>query len=263
MNKIEEIKKLASLLKEGAITQKEFDSLKRNLLVTTDNSSAPTSEFLKEKMIKEEIPKDEFAKREARKKLKKMDVAYAIENLIYCSYNGEIETVELLLIAGLNPNKFSINEKKRKCYAINNAAIGGHIDVIKLLLKYGAKINFQDEYGYTAIFFAIENGRIDAVRVLIDNGADLNIKTIEGANPHYWAKKFNKYEMLDILKRSGAKELSDNEITAIKSSMFLKWVKLAGAFLVLCLLVGYCVSNVSSPSSNSNSSSTLPSFFCS
>jgi len=38
MNKIEEIKKLASLLNEGAITQEEFNSLKRNILSSENKS---------------------------------------------------------------------------------------------------------------------------------------------------------------------------------------------------------------------------------
>jgi hypothetical protein len=43
MDKIEEIKRLVALLKEGAITQEEFDSLKKNVLTSTNQQDSTAS----------------------------------------------------------------------------------------------------------------------------------------------------------------------------------------------------------------------------
>ena len=256
MDKIEELEKLAKLLKEGTISQQEFDLLKRNLLSDTNESTPFKSEKVNDKVTHNDDQKDEISQEEALKMLRKMDIAYSRENLVICSEEGNQNAVELLLIAGSNPNGAYINEEGVRCYALHFAAYMGHIEIIKLLLDKGAKIDLQNEFGETALFFAIENGKIDAVKLLIEKGADVNITTSKGVNPISWAKKYKRYEILDVLKGIRAIEPLNNPVASTQNPMLFKRLKLIGIFLVLALFVGYCVSNFSSGSSDSSSSSS-------
>lgn len=256
MNSIDEIKKLKELLDVGAITPEEFDSLKLNILSSAKDSISSKSAKVKDIVTNDYNHKDKISQEEAFKMLRKMKIAYSRENLVIYSEEGNLNVVELLLIAGSNPNGAFINDQNRKCYALHYAALNGHIDVINLLLKKGAKVDLQDEFGYTAIFFAIENGKIDAVNVLIKNGADINIKTTEGANPIFWAKKFKKREIMDILNHAGAKELTNNQVSSLERPLFLKKLKLISIFVGLIFLVGWCVNSTPTSSNSSPDASS-------
>lgn len=63
-------------------------------------------------------------------------------------------------------------------------------------IKKGAKINFADTYGRTAIFYAAQGNHIDLVKQLIAAGADVNATADEGTALHIAAKK----GFLDIVK---------------------------------------------------------------
>jgi hypothetical protein len=43
----------------------------------------------------------------------------------------------------------------------------GHIEIVKLLVKHGADIDFQDIIGRTALYFAIVSGNNEIVEVLV------------------------------------------------------------------------------------------------
>lgn len=49
------------------------------------------------------------------------------------------------------------------------ASCGGHLDVVKYVVEYGADIHIDDEYPLVA---ACENGKLDIVKYLISQGAD-------------------------------------------------------------------------------------------
>lgn len=50
------------------------------------------------------------------------------------------------------------------------------VDVIKLLLQFGAKPNTRDYFGRNALYDAIDADDVDAARALIDDGLDVNAK---------------------------------------------------------------------------------------
>ncbi len=107
MYKIEEIKKLAELLKEGAISQEEYNSLKETVLSAIDNTILSISDSQNKKVIE-----DNSIKNEALKMLEKEGITCSQQNLVTYSSKGDFRIVELLLIAGLNPNNPYINENK-------------------------------------------------------------------------------------------------------------------------------------------------------
>lgn len=55
------------------------------------------------------------------------------------------------------------------------ASCVGYMEIIKLLLKYGADINWKDKDGRSALFFAKAHRQKEVVQFLIENGADTEL----------------------------------------------------------------------------------------
>ena len=87
--------------------------------------------------------------------------------------DGDIETLELLLEQGSDPNFID-----QFGTALGNA-IRGNIDIVRLLLDWGADPNLSDQFG-TVLKDAALYGNIDIIRLLLDRGVDPNIRTDNG-----------------------------------------------------------------------------------
>jgi ankyrin repeat protein len=59
--------------------------------------------------------------------------------------------------------------------------------------------------GYTCLMMAARNQRPDLVKYLAENGADVNARTADGNTPLSLAEKENNQEMVQLLKKLGAK----------------------------------------------------------
>jgi ankyrin repeat protein len=59
----------------------------------------------------------------------------------------------------------------------------GHLDVVRLLLVHGAKVNIRNEDGETAIHLAVYYAHLDVAHVLLENDADPQIKNKKGETP--------------------------------------------------------------------------------
>jgi ankyrin repeat protein len=64
---------------------------------------------------------------------------------------------------------------------LQQAANSNHIDLVRLLLAKGAKVNVADGLGFTVLMGAAGNGERSGplVKLLIEHGADVNARTIE------------------------------------------------------------------------------------
>ena len=94
-----------------------------------------------------------------------------------------------------------------KLTALHHAAFDGQIDMIRDLLKAGARANAQDSRGVLALTFAVSSDHANpqVVRALIDAGADVNAAAKTGETPLDWADKFGHPEIIAMLKKAGAK----------------------------------------------------------
>lgn len=54
------------------------------------------------------------------------------------------------------------------------AAQGGHLDVVKILMKTGASVDTPSADGGTPLFVAAQGGHVKIVRELLDCGANVN-----------------------------------------------------------------------------------------
>ena len=66
-----------------------------------------------------------------------------------------------------------------------SASEKGHIEVVKILLNAGLKIDAKDSEGYTALTYAQAFDHPDVVKILLN----------KGANPKY--KNIYKWEVMD------------------------------------------------------------------
>ena len=96
---------------------------------------------------------------------------YAIDN---CQ-NNYFETIELLINNGANINSHHSKLLETPLHKLC-ARIKPHIDVITMILKKGAKVNAINLSGKTPIFYCSFNYSVDLLNLLVKYGADINIK---------------------------------------------------------------------------------------
>lgn len=92
------------------------------------------------------------------------------------------------------------------------AAGGGHLDVVKLLLDYGANVNegpastdWRAASGGGGGGGAVEGGFCDAVGLLLGRGTDANTAaTSDGLTVVRMAAAYGRYEVVKLLLENGA-----------------------------------------------------------
>ena len=126
-----------------------------------------------------------------------------------CS-SGDTETVNHLLanepyaktLLEMTNNSSNPNAKKVTEKTIYTAALKGHYDVVKLLLKSRANPNLNTGFG-TPIYAAVKSGGLDLVRLLIEYGADY--RTVRGGfSPLFVACIDGRLSILKYLVNIGA-----------------------------------------------------------
>jgi ankyrin repeat protein len=95
---------------------------------------------------------------------------------IIVAEDGHAKTLELLIKAGA---KVDIQDQYGGTAAMR-AAWGGHTQALELLVNAGAKVNIQDQYGATAAMWAAAKGHTKGLELLIKAGADINMKNKNG-----------------------------------------------------------------------------------
>jgi uncharacterized protein len=87
------------------------------------------------------------------------------------------------------------------------AAFAGHGDLIRLLVRYGADVNYaMKESGQSALTSAITAGKPEMVKLLIELKANVNQKTPDGDTPLKMARNGDQEDVAAMLVAAGAKE---------------------------------------------------------
>ena len=84
------------------------------------------------------------------------------------------------------------------------------IELCELLRKNGANVNAaltrKNGSGWTALHYAVVNNDADLVKYLIKHGAKVNKFTAEGSSPLFLSKLNDNKEIIKILRNAGAKD---------------------------------------------------------
>jgi ankyrin repeat protein len=85
------------------------------------------------------------------------------------------------------------------------AATGGHDEMVRFLLDQGARIDATSPNGTSALMMAVREDKFSTAALLIARGADVNLRNENGATALAWAERSGDRELIQRLKRAGAR----------------------------------------------------------
>lgn len=140
--------------------------------------------------------------------------------------------LKALLARGADPNKtfgntaFGLNRPVFHWLALrpNYMSPTDDVEVVKLLVGAGAKIDFVDGTGYTSLILAAKTGNVNFVKALLKHAPDLNILQKDVEHEYFssylgggmtvkktwrtardWATEMKQTEIFNLIKAAGGK----------------------------------------------------------
>lgn len=99
-----------------------------------------------------------------------------------------------------NPDVSPDSQDREGWTALMYAASADDPNLVKLLLKAGAKLDLVNREGETALVVAVRRGNVEASRQLLMAGADVRLKDARGRNALDWAEKENRTYLSQIIR---------------------------------------------------------------
>ena len=119
-----------------------------------------------------------------------------VDRLYRAARDGDAQEVESLLKHGIDINK-NLTQVGTALYI---AAQRGHLDVVKLLLKYeGININQATKGGFTPLHIAAQHGHLDVVKLLLQNHIDINKTADYGFTALHIAAQYGHDNVVQLL----------------------------------------------------------------
>ncbi|XP_045149916.1 M-phase phosphoprotein 8 isoform X2 [Echinops telfairi] len=116
--------------------------------------------------------------------------------VMHAAAGGQDDLLRLLIKKGAKVN----GRQKNGTTALIHAAEKNFLTTVAILLEAGAFVNVQQSNGETALMKACKRGNSDIVRLVIECGADCNILSKHQNNALYFAKQSNNVLVYDLLK---------------------------------------------------------------
>lgn len=149
-------------------------------------------------------------------------------------YGNNDECIKLLN-EGANANDFL---HLKEGTALTFAASLGRLEICKIFLNYGAKMEKQDYYGNNALHNAANKGHINICEMFLNNGIDVNIKTKFKSTPlicsitgSYCENKYYELVKLFIDNNAYINDADEGYNTA------LHWATIKGKIEICKLLI--------------------------
>lgn len=134
------------------------------------------------------------------KQKKHMGISFGYNVLMAAARNGQIEMLRFLH----ELDNDLIRKTLPDGYTVFMAAADGIGDVKTLQLLYKSMpiyLNYQDQFGITALHCASRNGHLTAVRYLVSLGAKFNVLDKAGKTPQKFAMEAGHEEVANYFKR--------------------------------------------------------------
>ena len=151
---------------------------------------------------------------------------------------NKIEEVRHLINAGAH-----INNHFDNLTPLHVASSGGHIEIVKLLLKHGALVNAVDtKYANTSLHLASWNNHLEVVKLLVTHGAMLVMKNQYDGDVNFTRPKniddFLKFpEQIAQLKKDRQDKLQKKAFLKLEQQRLMQFMHQSpSATLVLFLL---------------------------
>lgn len=152
---------------------------------------------------------------------------------MWASSQGRYECVEALLAAGSNVNAVDADGLSALMWASGSEAAGdevhrkaffekamkGHVQVVNLLLKYGAEVDRRDNDLITALMFASFNGHDGAVQALLNAGANADFINRSGKTALMLAKTSGNQNVVEVIENGPSIVVSYQDLSIGMSSL--------------------------------------------
>lgn len=122
--------------------------------------------------------------------------------LYRAAVGGHHDIVRLLLEYGADPDQPSGGEEEG--LPLCAAACWNHAQTVQALLDGGADPNARERDGWTALLWACANGHLESADILLDAGADPDVADDDGHTPLTLAARFGAYGIVWSLLEHGA-----------------------------------------------------------
>lgn len=125
--------------------------------------------------------------------------------MLKAAYAGDIAKVKAFLDSGVDVNYHSKDKQGTGRTALSEACLRGNLELVRLLIKRGANVNWLDQVGTTPLDWAANNSFVSVVVELLKAGADPNIHSPEINNtPLMTASKRGSMPIVKLLIATGA-----------------------------------------------------------
>ena len=99
----------------------------------------------------------------------------------------EVEIVRMLIEAGANLHAMEGVEGGTPLHRVVSIQAQGNVEIAKLLISYGADVNFQNDDENAPLHWACGNNKLTIIKILVEAGADVNLRGSQGTTPLIWA----------------------------------------------------------------------------
>ncbi len=107
------------------------------------------------------------------------------------------------------------------------------LEMVKLLINKGAKVDSEDKEGMTPLFYAVLSKSVEICEYLLEKGANLEHTDCQHRTPLYWVVSLDDPEMLDYFIKKGADINAPNKYgrTALSKACWYGQTKIVDSLL--------------------------------